>query len=145
RRPPLRSADPDAGGRRGRRRGDRGPVHRGPAAQRIPQEVLPCTLATGDPLARRRTDGGGTRGSGTDRGGRGRAPDDAAGHDVTLERAPGSRSERARRTLAGRIMDGAITPGAPLRIGVLSDELAMSATPVREALNLLAGERLVEY
>src|SRR5699024_1288191 len=59
--------------------------------------------------------------------------------------APGSRSERARRTLAGRIMDGAITPGAPLRIGVLSDELAMSATPVREALNLLAGERLVEY
>lgn len=42
-------------------------------------------------------------------------------------------------------MDGALVPGAPLRIGVLSAELGMSATPVREALNLLTGEKLVEY
>ena len=56
-----------------------------------------------------------------------------------------SRSEQARRALAGRIMDGALVPGAPLRIGALSEELGMSATPVREALNLLTGEKLVEY
>lgn len=58
---------------------------------------------------------------------------------------PGSRSERARRDLAGRIMDGAIAPGTALRIAALSADLGMSATPVREALNLLTGQRLVEY
>lgn len=47
--------------------------------------------------------------------------------------------------LAERIMDGALVPGTPLRIGALSTELSMSATPVREALNLLTGEKLVEY
>lgn len=56
-----------------------------------------------------------------------------------------SRSEQARRMLAERIMDGAMAPGTPLRIGALSTELSMSATPVREALNLLTGEKLVEY
>ncbi|MGP5376451.1 GntR family transcriptional regulator [Brachybacterium alimentarium] len=56
-----------------------------------------------------------------------------------------TRSEQARRVLAARIMDGALAPGTPLRIGALSRDLAMSATPVREALNLLTGEKLVEY
>lgn len=56
-----------------------------------------------------------------------------------------SRSERARRALAGRIMDGTIAPGTPLRIAGLSEDLGMSATPVREALNLLTGEKLVDY
>ncbi|WP_114856037.1 GntR family transcriptional regulator [Brachybacterium sp. YJGR34] len=59
--------------------------------------------------------------------------------------APRSRSEQARRALAGRIMDGTLRPGTPLRIAALSGELGMSATPVREALHLLTGERLVEY
>lgn len=59
--------------------------------------------------------------------------------------ARSSRSELARRALAARIMDGTLAPGAPLRIGALSADLDMSATPVREALNLLTGERLVEY
>lgn len=60
-------------------------------------------------------------------------------------RGRGARSECARRELAARIMDGTFAPGAPLRIAPLSAQLGMSATPLREALNLLAGERLVEY
>ncbi|MFC7457761.1 GntR family transcriptional regulator [Brachybacterium sp. GCM10030267] len=64
---------------------------------------------------------------------------------ATASAARGSRSEQARRALAARIMDGTLAPGTPLRIGVLSHELGMSATPVREALNLLTGEKLVDY
>lgn len=56
-----------------------------------------------------------------------------------------SRAARARRVLVGHILDGTLAPGSPLRIGPLTEELRMSATPVREALNLLAGEKLVEY
>lgn len=56
-----------------------------------------------------------------------------------------SRATIARRELAARIMDGAIAAGTPLRIPALTRELGMSATPVREALHLLVGDRLVEY
>lgn len=59
--------------------------------------------------------------------------------------ASGSRAARARDVLVGRILDGTLSPGTPLRIGALSADLGMSATPVREALTLMAGERLVEY
>ncbi len=62
-----------------------------------------------------------------------------------IDAARSSRSEQARRSLAGRIMDGTIAPGTPLRIAALSEDLGMSATPVREALNLLTGEKLVDY
>ena len=56
-----------------------------------------------------------------------------------------SRATTARRELAARIMDGAVPAGTPLRIPALTHELGMSATPVREALHLLVGDRLVEY
>lgn len=59
--------------------------------------------------------------------------------------ARSSRAAEARRVLVGRIMDGTLSPGSPLRIGALSTDLGMSATPVREALTLMAGEKLVEY
>ena len=42
------------------------------------------------------------------------------------------------------IMDGTLAPGSPLRIVSLATSLGMSPTPVREALQLLAGEGLVE-
>jgi DNA-binding GntR family transcriptional regulator len=42
------------------------------------------------------------------------------------------------------IMDGALAPGSPPRIVSLATRLGMSPTPVREALQLLAGEGLVE-
>ncbi|WP_374660642.1 GntR family transcriptional regulator [Phenylobacterium sp.] len=46
--------------------------------------------------------------------------------------------------LRGRLADGDYAPGAPLVIGDLAQELAVSTTPVREALAWLAGERSIE-
>lgn len=46
--------------------------------------------------------------------------------------------------LRARIVSGAIAPGALLRETALARELNVSATPVREALSMLASEELVE-
>ena len=46
--------------------------------------------------------------------------------------------------LRARIVSGTIAPGALLRETALAQELSVSATPVREALSMLASEGLVE-
>jgi len=52
--------------------------------------------------------------------------------------------ERVYRELRERIITGDFTPGARLEPAHLAHELAASATPVRDALQRLSGERLVE-
>jgi DNA-binding GntR family transcriptional regulator len=56
-----------------------------------------------------------------------------------------TKAEFATEALRARIRSGELKPGAPLRIDVLTRELGMSSTPVREALRLLQADRLVEY
>jgi DNA-binding GntR family transcriptional regulator len=53
-------------------------------------------------------------------------------------------ADEAELVLFQAIMDGAIPPGAPLRLQDLADQLAMSMMPVREALRRLQGHGLVE-
>jgi DNA-binding GntR family transcriptional regulator len=56
-----------------------------------------------------------------------------------------TKAEVATETLRARIRSGELKPGDPLRIDVLTRELGMSSTPVREALRLLQADGLVEY
>ncbi len=56
----------------------------------------------------------------------------------------GPTAERVHETLKRAIMDRAFRPGDRLDPAVLAEELASSTTPVREALNQLVGESLVE-
>jgi DNA-binding GntR family transcriptional regulator len=58
---------------------------------------------------------------------------------------PATKTEHATEVLRRRIRAGEFEPGQPLRIDVLTRELSMSSTPVREALRLLQADRLVEY
>lgn len=58
---------------------------------------------------------------------------------------PATKTEHATEVLRRRIRAGEFEPGQPLRIEVLTRELGMSSTPVREALRLLQADRLVEY
>jgi DNA-binding GntR family transcriptional regulator len=58
---------------------------------------------------------------------------------------PATKTEHATEVLRRRIRAGEFEPGQPLRIDVLTRELNMSSTPVREALRLLQADRLVEY
>lgn len=51
---------------------------------------------------------------------------------------------RVYDTLKARIMAGGFAPGERIDPARLSAELAASATPIRDALHRLAGERLVE-
>ena len=53
-------------------------------------------------------------------------------------------AEEIRRDLAARIISGALEPGAALDETLLASEFAVSRTPVREALRLLAASGLVE-
>jgi DNA-binding GntR family transcriptional regulator len=53
-------------------------------------------------------------------------------------------TDAAYGRLAEMIMDGTLKPGDPIRILKLSATLGFSPTPVREALQLLAGDNLVE-
>jgi DNA-binding GntR family transcriptional regulator len=53
-------------------------------------------------------------------------------------------TDAAYSRLAEMIMDGTLKPGDPIRILKLSATLGFSPTPVREALQLLAGDNLVE-
>lgn len=57
--------------------------------------------------------------------------------------SPGLTTERVYETLKWQIMRGERSPGERLDPARLARELAASATPVRDALNRLLGERLV--
>ncbi|MES2058212.1 MAG: GntR family transcriptional regulator [Pseudomonadota bacterium] len=56
----------------------------------------------------------------------------------------GVTAERVYDALKRRLLSGELLPGARLEPGRLAADLASSVTPVRDALNRLAGERLVE-
>lgn len=58
--------------------------------------------------------------------------------------SPGATMERVYTELKARIMAGEFAPGSRLDPGQLAADLATSATPVRDALHRLAGERLVD-
>lgn len=47
------------------------------------------------------------------------------------------------RRIRHEIVGGAFAPGSMLKLGRLTDQFGASATPVRDALNRLVGERLV--
>lgn len=47
------------------------------------------------------------------------------------------------RRIRHEIVEGAFAPGAMLKLNRLTDQFGASATPVRDALNRLVGERLV--
>lgn len=58
--------------------------------------------------------------------------------------SPAGTMARVYQALKARVMAGAFAPGERIDPARLSGELAASATPIREALHRLAGERLVE-
>lgn len=58
--------------------------------------------------------------------------------------SPGATMERVYLELKARIVSGAYPPGTRLEASQLAKSLDASTTPVRDALNRLAGERLVE-
>ena len=53
-------------------------------------------------------------------------------------------AEEIRRELAGRIIGGVLKPGTALDETLLAAEFAVSRTPVREALRLLAASGLID-
>ena len=57
---------------------------------------------------------------------------------------PGATTERVYEALKQRILSLQFRPGDRLDPAILSDSLAASVTPVRDALHMLAGEELVE-
>jgi GntR family carbon starvation induced transcriptional regulator len=59
--------------------------------------------------------------------------------------ARGAQSERAYAMIRSRILLGELAPGAKLRVEALQAALALSSTPVREALNRLTAEGLVQF
>jgi DNA-binding GntR family transcriptional regulator len=56
----------------------------------------------------------------------------------------GATAERVYDAVKKRVLKGAYRPGDRIDVAALAQQLASSATPVRDALHLLAGERLVE-
>jgi len=52
--------------------------------------------------------------------------------------------ERSYAALRDMLRAGAFVPGARLEANRLADEISVSATPIRDALHRLAGERLVD-
>jgi DNA-binding GntR family transcriptional regulator len=63
----------------------------------------------------------------------------AAGEDK------GAQSDRAYAAIRRRILLGELPPGEKLRVETLQRDLSLSSTPVREALNRLTSERLVNF
>ncbi|AOR76395.1 GntR family transcriptional regulator [Novosphingobium resinovorum] len=57
---------------------------------------------------------------------------------------PGATAERVLEALRGQILDAAWRPGDRLDPGAIAGQFASSITPVRDALNRLTGEGLVE-
>lgn len=53
------------------------------------------------------------------------------------------KSDQTLQALRSDILNGSFVPGQQLRVAELSDRYGLSATPLREALSRLAGERLV--
>lgn len=53
--------------------------------------------------------------------------------------------EPTYRTIKAQLMEGALRPGARIETNRLADELCVSATPVRDSLNRLAGEAMVDF
>jgi len=69
-----------------------------------------------------------------------------AGPRVTLFRHPEparSQSEAAYFSIRDRILSLALAPGSPVHEGQLQEELSIGRTPIREALQRLAHEKLV--
>lgn len=58
--------------------------------------------------------------------------------------SPGATMERVYRELKARAMRGDFAPGERLDPSMLARDLGASATPVRDALHRLAGERLID-
>lgn len=58
--------------------------------------------------------------------------------------SPGPVAERVYIALKQRIRDGAYQPGERIDPNALTQELSTSASPIRDALHRLEGERLVE-
>ena len=56
-----------------------------------------------------------------------------------------TKTELALQILRDRIRTGALEPGRRLRLNLLTAELGMSPTPIREALRLLQADGLVTY
>jgi DNA-binding GntR family transcriptional regulator len=56
-----------------------------------------------------------------------------------------TKTEIALQALRERIRSGDLAAGARLRVEDLAEELAMSPTPIREALRLLQADALVDY
>lgn len=56
-----------------------------------------------------------------------------------------TKTQVAVRALREKIQSGEIAPGERLRVQALTDELDMSATPIREALRLLESDGLIVY
>jgi DNA-binding GntR family transcriptional regulator len=56
----------------------------------------------------------------------------------------GATAERVYDAVKRRVLAGAWRPGERIEVAALAEQLASSNTPVRDALHLLAGERLVE-
>jgi DNA-binding GntR family transcriptional regulator len=61
-----------------------------------------------------------------------------------LQRPPRTSAEQIRQTIAARIINGDLEPGAPLDEQGLATEFSVSRTPIREALRLLRASGLVE-
>jgi DNA-binding GntR family transcriptional regulator len=64
--------------------------------------------------------------------------------DSTLRISPSSVVDIVLERLRTAVVNGAFTPGEPLQISALSEELGVSHIPVREALRLLESEGLIE-
>jgi len=64
---------------------------------------------------------------------------------LELEHAHQTKTELAVRVLRERIRSGELEVGQRLQVALLTAELGMSPTPIREALRLLQADRLVHY
>jgi DNA-binding GntR family transcriptional regulator len=56
-----------------------------------------------------------------------------------------TKTEIALQGVREQLRDGSLKPGQRLRLNELTHDLAMSATPIREALRLLQADGLIEY
>ena len=61
-----------------------------------------------------------------------------------LKRPPRTSAEEIRQRLAEQIISGALAPGTALDESALANSFAVSRTPIREALRLLAASGLID-
>jgi DNA-binding GntR family transcriptional regulator len=67
-----------------------------------------------------------------------------AGSDSSGDLAPGTRADWADRRLREAILTGELRPGERLVASALTERFAISATPLREAIQRLAAQGLLE-